>query len=133
MNEARNRRERGAVAVEFALIAPLFLAILLGIIEFSNFFRVQISVTQAAREAARSMAINNDQSAAKSAAASASPGIDASGFSYTFSPAACTTGQTVTVTIKYPMKTVSGGALQGLTGAVMPSTVTGVSAMRCGG
>ncbi len=133
MKGTRNRRERGAVAVEFALVAPLFLAILLAIIEFSNFFRVQIGVTQAAREAARSMAINNNQGTAKAAAAAASPAIDPSGFSYVFSPASCGSNQTVTVTITYSLKTVSGGALQSLTGAIMPSTVTGVSAMRCGG
>ncbi|WP_415854586.1 TadE family protein [Sinomonas sp. G460-2] len=133
MNGSKNPRERGAVAVEFALVAPLFLAILVAIIEFSNFFRVQISVTQAAREAARAMAISNDQTAAKAAAAAASPGIDPSGFSYAFSPSSCSSGQTVQVTITYSLNDVSGGALQTLTGAVMPGSVTGVSAMRCGG
>ena len=57
---ARSRaqgRERGAAAVEFALVAPLLLALVGGIVEFSYTYNLQISVTQAAREAARTMAI----------------------------------------------------------------------------
>ena len=54
-------RERGAVAVEFALVAPILLALVAGIVEFSHAYNLQISVTQAAREAARTMAIENDQ------------------------------------------------------------------------
>ena len=132
MSTKKRRRERGAVAVEFALVAPLFFVVLLGIIEYANFFRVQISVTQAAREAARAMAIADttqtasaQQASAKSAAAATSPTINSGGFQYTFSPASCTSGQTMSVTIKY--------SLPSLTGTFGTWTVTGVSAMRCGG
>lgn len=127
-------KERGAAAVEFALVAPLLIAILVGIIEFANFFRVQISLTQAAREAARTMAISNDQTAAKAAAAAgAGASINATQLSYSFSPASCSQGQTVSVTVSYPLTAVSGGALRSLTGAILPTSVRGVSAMRCGG
>lgn len=45
---------QGAVAVEFALIAPLFLLLLGGIIEFGQAFRVEHLLSNACRRGARS-------------------------------------------------------------------------------
>lgn len=118
--------DRGAVAVEFALVAPILLALVGGIVEFSHAFNIQISVTQAAREAAREMAITNDQDDARAAAAAGAPGLNAGAFVYTFTPAACSDGATATVDISYTEDTLTG-----LFGASV--TVTGVGAMRCGG
>jgi Flp pilus assembly protein TadG len=47
------RRDEGAAAVEFALLFPLFLAIVFGIINFGFAFNQKINLTQAAREASR--------------------------------------------------------------------------------
>ena len=88
MNRSRPRapgsrahgRERGAAAVEFALVAPVLLALVGGIIEFSYTYNLQISVTQAAREAARTMAIFNNQGQAKAAAVAGAPGLSPAGF-----------------------------------------------------
>lgn len=52
------RRERGAVIVEFALLAPIFFAVLFGIIEFGWAFGQSLDVRHAAREAARLTAVN---------------------------------------------------------------------------
>lgn len=46
------RRQRGAVAVEFALVLPLLITIVLGCIDFGRFAYTHIAVTNAAREAA---------------------------------------------------------------------------------
>ena len=75
-----SRSERGAVAVEFALVAPILLALVMGIVEFSNVYNAQVSVTQAAREGARTMAIENNQGLAQTAAKAGAPGNAASGF-----------------------------------------------------
>lgn len=120
------KSDRGAVAVEFALIAPIFLAIVVGIVEFSYAYNLQISVTQAAREAAREMAIEDDQAAAAVAAAAGAPGLNSGSFAYTFSPAACADDENMTVSITYPAATLTG-----VFGSTV--TVTGVGAMRCGG
>lgn len=120
-----SRSERGAVAVEFALVLPLLLMILFAIIEFGHAYNVQISVTHAAREAARTMAITQDWSDAKDAALAASPSLSPSGLQFPSAPA-CVTGTPVEVVLTYP--------LPGLTG-LLPSgiNVTGKASMRCGG
>lgn len=46
-------RERGAAAVEFAMVLPLFLLLVLGTIDYGYYFFVSEIVTNAAREGAR--------------------------------------------------------------------------------
>ena len=120
------RSARGAVAVEFALVLPLLLMILFAIIEFGHAYNVQISVTHAAREAARSMAVTQVWSDAVDAAQDSSPSLDPAVLTLSPSIATCSPGATVEVTAEYP--------LSGLTG-LMPAgiTVTGRAAMQCGG
>lgn len=124
--ENSEHKSRGAIAVEFALVAPVLLALVVGIVEFANAYNAQISVTQAAREAAREMAVKNSQADAKAAAADGAPGINSGAFAYSFSPAACTPNATAKVTITYPAATLTG-----LFGSNV--TLTGVGAMRCNG
>ncbi|MEO3934078.1 TadE/TadG family type IV pilus assembly protein [Micrococcaceae bacterium Sec7.4] len=49
----RDDRQRGAAAVEFALIVPLLLSLVLGVVDFGIAFGQNISIQGAAREAAR--------------------------------------------------------------------------------
>jgi Flp pilus assembly protein TadG len=51
------RRERAAAAVEMAIVLPLLLLIVGGIIDFGRFFYTQNIVVNAAREGARSRAL----------------------------------------------------------------------------
>lgn len=51
------RRDGGAAAVEFALVFPLLLLLLFGIVEFSIAFYAQQGTAAAAREAARRAAV----------------------------------------------------------------------------
>ena len=123
--ENTEEKSRGAIAVEFALVAPVLLALVIGIVEFANAYNAQISVTQAAREAARTMAVKNSQTDAKAAAVAGAPGLTGT-MAYSFAPAACAPNTTVKVTISYSTPTMTGlfGSSVGL---------TGVGAMRCGG
>lgn len=51
------KSRRGTASVEFALVLPLLLALLFGIIEFGFIFKDQLSLQQAAREGARVAAV----------------------------------------------------------------------------
>jgi Flp pilus assembly protein TadG len=118
------RGERGAAAVEFALILPVLILLVLGLIEFSRVYNIQISLSNAAREGARTMAVENSLPIARSAAPSISPAV--SNAQIAINPTTCTAGATVDVTISYNVSLMTG-----FFGATLPLTGKGV--MRCGG
>jgi Flp pilus assembly protein TadG len=49
--------DRGAAAVEFALVLPLLVMLLCGIADFSRAFNIQVTLSDAAAEGARLLAI----------------------------------------------------------------------------
>ncbi|HEY8453507.1 MAG: pilus assembly protein [Micromonosporaceae bacterium] len=53
----RHRGDRGAAAVEAALVIPLLLLIVFGIIDFGRMLHAQITLTEAAREGARAVSL----------------------------------------------------------------------------
>ncbi|WNV77219.1 TadE/TadG family type IV pilus assembly protein [Geodermatophilus sp. DSM 44513] len=126
----RLREEHGASAVEFAFIVPLLLVLVLGIAEFGHAFQVQGTLSAAAREGARVMALQNDPVAARSAVRDASPTLvpAVTDAQVTVAPATCPTTGTanVRVTVAYPMP-----FLTDFFGADIDLTGTGV--MRCNG
>lgn len=123
-----DRRERGAAAVELALVLPLFLLMIFGIVEFGRVYHVQATIDGAAREGVRVMALQQDATAARAAAvdaASPTVAITAAQVSTT----ACTSstlGDTVTVRVTHPLQLFTGAF-----GAQL--TLTGTGTMRCGG
>ncbi len=119
--------ERGAVAVEFALLAPVLVLLLLGIMEFGRAYNTQVSLSNAAREGVRVMAISNDQTAARTAAKNAAVALNPrlADSNFTFSQASCTSGAQMSVTIKYTLST--------LTGIAGPFPMQGVGVMVCAG
>ncbi|GAB4056324.1 TadE/TadG family type IV pilus assembly protein [Catellatospora paridis] len=59
------RRDRGAAAVEMALVLPILLLLVFGIIDFGRMLSTQIKITEAAREGARAATILNTSTAAR--------------------------------------------------------------------
>jgi Flp pilus assembly protein TadG len=53
----RTERERGQALVELALVLPVFLLLLLGIVQFGSVFRDYIALTDATRVGARQAAV----------------------------------------------------------------------------
>lgn len=123
--------ERGAVAVEFAILAPVLIMILMGIMEFGRVYNTQATLTNAAREGVRVMALTNNQTSAKNAAMHAasalSPALGDSNFTFSSSNGtnSCTANHQMTVTITYSLSTV--------TGIAGPFAMTGRGFMQCGG
>ena len=68
-------RDRGASAVEFALVLPLLLLIVFGIIDFGRALNAQITLTQAAREGARLDAVGDDQGSVIAGTENAATGL----------------------------------------------------------
>lgn len=118
-----NDRERGVVAVEFAMIIPLLLLLILAVVEFGYRYERGTVANNAALIAAREMSINHDQSRATTAAHNA--GVPTS-VTPVFSPSTCSTGNNVTVTI-----TVSQTSPTKAFGNTF--TVTGRAVARCDG
>lgn len=121
------KSERGAVAVEFAIVAPLLVSLLLGIMEFSRAYNAQASLSAAAREGVRVMAISGDKTAARTAAKNAAvslvPALTDANIS--FGGATCSPGAQISITITYTLST--------MTGIAGPFPMTGKGAMLCGG
>ena len=69
------RRERGATAVEFALLLPVLLLLLFGIIDFGRALNAQITLTQAAREGARLAALGQSSSTVQTRTQAAATGL----------------------------------------------------------
>jgi len=56
-SKSKLRNEKGASAVEFALVLPIFISVIFGIFQFGIAFNNWIAITHAAREGARLAAV----------------------------------------------------------------------------
>lgn len=130
-------KERGAVAVEMAIVLPVLLLILLGIIEFGRAYNVQVSLTQAAREGARYAAIHHDESGldVQGKALAAAPALTGLPVSVTDNASSCSSGSDVQVTASVALPSLTGFLDAGFFGApsIFPLSMKGVGVMRCGG
>ena len=139
----RLREERGATAVEFAMVVPLLLVLVLGIAEFGHAFQVQGTLSAAAREGVRAMALRNDaddaRGVARTAAGSLNPAVteaqigidivDGAGNLVSAGGTCPLTGAgdtAVRVTITYPKPYLTGFFGSGI-------ELTGTGVMRCNG
>lgn len=68
--------DRGQSTVEFALVLPLILLLLLGLLQAGLMLRDQLVVAGAAREGAREAAVSADPERIEDAAHRAAPGFD---------------------------------------------------------
>jgi Flp pilus assembly protein TadG len=131
----RHARDRGATAVEFALLFPLLMLILFGIIDFGRALNAQITLTQAAREGARLEALGepNVQAATQAAATGLSPVTVT--VTTACPPGAGPTSNAV-VSVSYPFDFITPiGAVAGLIGGSgglgSPVTLTAQGVMPC--
>jgi len=125
-------RERGATAVEFALLLPMLLLLVFGIVDFGRALNAQITLTQAAREGARLAALNQPNVVSRTQAA---VGLSPVGVSVTSCPAGAGQGVNATVVTSYSFSFVTPvGAIAGVFGGSgfgSPITLSAHGVMPC--
>jgi len=107
----RNKRRKGAAVVEFAVVAPVLILLLLGMIECGRMIMVQQALTTAVREGARTAIVEGaSASSAIDAAESFLAGAGITGGKITVTPSNTATaahGQPITVAVVVPFAKVS--------------------------
>ncbi|GAA1521653.1 pilus assembly protein [Nocardioides humi] len=131
----RGARDRGAAAVEFALILPVLMLIVVGIINYGDMLSVRQSVSQAASEGARAAAVTTGsdtermttaRKAVDDALAAQQQECTASGCTVTIAPCAGeATKQCATVKVEIAYD----GLIPGF-GLVLPDTLTYTAVAR---
>jgi Flp pilus assembly protein TadG len=125
------RRERGAVAVEMALVLPMLFLLMFGILEFGRFFWMQHSVTAAATEGARMAILDpgivSDAEVNAWTEQVAADGGVTTGVTVTVTPANRPRSAAITVTVSTPYQPLILPQL--VSGLVMPSNITESSTM----
>ena len=101
----KNRLGQGLV--EFVLIAPMLLVLIMGLVEFARAWNIRHVVTDAAREGARNIALYNNSITTDSAiqvmhSAMAAAGMDTSLATITVDDGNHATDSQASVTIEYP-------------------------------
>lgn len=114
--------ERGAAAVEFAMVATLLFTLLFGILDAGRLWMIQSALSHAAREGAREMAINNEEGEAVNRIETY-PIFSGMGVDGSVSPSTCTAGSTVRAEARYAARTLTG----------IEFDMAGKAEMRCGG
>lgn len=97
----RLHRQDGAAAVEFALLLPVLLIILLGIIDFGLYFYNDLQLTHAARDAARYLSVGNSTGAQEALNDAEDRLVSTSAPAVTFTPGSQGEETTVMVTATY--------------------------------
>lgn len=136
----RRAREAGAVAVEFALVLPIFLALVLGIAEFGRAFNIQISLAEAARVTSRYAAVHCTETGYSAAnaqaagvAAAPSVGLTAANIVISYSnTGTCLVGNNAVVTVSYSTPWMTGFPTL-VPGMPASLTLQGKGVMQCGG
>ena len=130
----RQARDRGAAAVEFALLFPLLMLIVFGIIDFGRALNAQITLTQAAREGARLDALGESDVSAETQAAAT--GLSPVTVTVTACPLGAGPSVNAVVNVSYSFNFVTPiGAIAGMIGGSgslgAPVTLTAQGVMPC--
>ncbi|MGO4663049.1 TadE/TadG family type IV pilus assembly protein [Terrabacter sp. 2TAF16] len=136
------RTERGASAVEFAIVLPVLFLIIAGIVDFGRAYFTQIELSNAAREGARAAVVlplgstpaPTTEVAARVSAAL--PGIGDATLSPApvYCPSVATSTARATVAVSRPFQwIVLGPAMRIFGGSLADGNIRATGVMQCGG
>lgn len=95
------KREKGQSLVEFALIIPLLVLLLLGIFDFGRIIHAYITIDHAGREAARAASVGHENPVSVAVNRGGSINLNAGQVAYS------NNGTEATITITYPVNFVT--------------------------
>ena len=127
------KADRGAAAVELALVLPVLLLVLFGIIDFGRMLNTQLKLTEAAREGARAAALRQN---AATRVQTATSGLDGVNAQVTTCPSNAVATQDAVVTVTYNFQFVTPlAAIAGAFGSGPDETFTmdALGVMPCAG
>lgn len=128
-------QDRGAAAVEFAILLPVLLLLIFGMVDFARGFNAHISLSGAAREGARAQALGRSPAEIDSITRGAAPTLPAGDITVT--ALGCTVGAPGEVRASYdfPLVTPVSSFMAWFGGSGPSGTIpiTGIGVMRCGG
>ena len=127
------KQNRGQAVVETALVMPILILVLFGIVEFGQVINQYIVLTAAAREGARAAAVSDD-TAARNAVTDAVANISNNGLSVTsaYQDGIRVQGKSVTVTVRKPIE-VNTPVIRDIIESAFapdPAVIAGRSVMR---
>jgi Flp pilus assembly protein TadG len=127
---ATSRRDRGASAVEFALLLPVLLLLLFGIVDFGRAINAQITLTQAAREGARVAALGQSAASVQNrVTTAAAPLLSPVPATVTTCPANAGPGVDAVVSVSYAFSFATPvGAIAAMFGSVTYGTTLTLTA-----
>ncbi len=120
---------RGQAMVELAIVLPILLLLIMGIIDFGRIYHGYLAVTTAAREAARQAAIGATDAEIEETALTAAAPLSATALTVQVSPGQSSRypGTTITVEVHYRLPVLTPIVQKMLPN---PFTVTGQAVMK---
>ena len=122
------RKKRGQAMVEFALVLPIFILLLMGIMEFGLLFHQYLVVTSASREGARAAAVGGTDAEIRAVTSFAAASINKGNLTTLVTPAIRVKGTAVTVSVTNPV-TINTPIIAEMFPA-NPVSVSGATVMR---
>lgn len=98
------KSQKGTAIVEFALILPLFLMLLFGLVDFGRLFHAYLTIDHAGREGARAASVQSEDGIVQSSIMNAVTGLNTDNLTVQVSPegeANRPSGSEVHVTLTY--------------------------------
>lgn len=95
------KHEKGQSLVEFALVIPVFLLLLLGVIDFGRVFHAYLTLDHAGREGARAASLGKTNDEVEKRVKDNAGSLNTSKITVTTNPSTRTPGTDVTVTVTY--------------------------------
>lgn len=101
-----SKKKKGQALVEFALILPILLLILMGIIQFGLVINAYLTISNVSREGARAAAVGTSYTDVDSLIISSAPNLDSNKLTINISPSEGNrrSGETLTAHITYNYK-----------------------------